>query len=182
MPSRKSVEKITALETEAIKAQKAADLPQQPEGEVEVTGAFGRKVRVKPLAQIKSYYRDPGSLLYQPELLVKDYRPKEYMYAWPDKTDPATQGKIRAGKYIPVKKDELTEKAEIDVITYEGTDDNVYWYNHIFVKVPMDVVYEQYTIPQEISNARIARQVQEFKEQVERESDGAALGELRVNR
>lgn len=167
--------KIAAAEREALARANA-----EPEDGT-VVAAFGHRIKAKPLGQVINKYKDPGILLAEAEKILKTPLKAGWKIGWPLKSDPRAQAFMRAGKYIKVEKKDIKE--DIDLITHEGTDDYVYWYDHIMVLIPPEVVEELYTWPQDFANSRLLRQNEDdFRDAIHDESKGKAEGFVTTSR
>jgi hypothetical protein len=168
--------------TNEAKVQKAAQQEREallqinkPIEEGEIIAAFGQRIKAKPFGQVINKYKDPGLLLAEAAKILKEPLKPGWKVGWPLKTDPRAIAFMRAGKYIKVQRDQI--KDDVDLITHEGTDDSVYWYDHIMVLIPPEVVAEIYEWPQDLANSRLLRRNEDdFKDMIRTESKGKAEG------
>jgi len=163
-----AAEKAAETEIAAIQEARASAKVTEPQ----VAMPFGKRVPAGKFLEMAPYFKDAGKFLGEPEGLLKNPEPDKFKYAWPDSDSQECQARINAGVYIPVKKSELKEDAEI--ATHKGTDTNVHWYRHILVKIPLKYADELYEAPKAWAAARLAKQEEWYRGEVTRQSRGLA--------
>jgi hypothetical protein len=126
----------------------------------------GKAINAREYIEARPAFKNRGDALVQFEKILKKYEPDKYVYAWPLADDPETQARIRAGLYQPLGKDDLN--AAGDLVTHEGTDDRVWWYRHILVRIPKQYADEMYEEPKARALKRLVHQENWFRSEGER--------------
>ena len=168
------------LSEQAARTANAAYKTQkdEPKGAITVLPG-GRKATVSQFLDHNYHPGNHTSVFADPHKFMKVVNPTS-RYVWASKSEPGTFAKIRSGRYVPVKKEDIRDDTDVPIETHKmAGNEYVAIYDVLLMEVPERAVYELFGYPEAQAVLRTARNqaFNQLRDTVEGETGGYGTAE-----